>query len=373
LNDPPQDRSQPLVPPRPLTFELFAFRFRFRAMESLYFPPGKAGNVIRGTLGRIFRKFVCAPACPGSRTCGQRTVCAYARLFEPTAIAEGPSGLADWPRPFVIRAAHLDGSRFRPQEQFHFDLNVFEMRDPALAYFAFSFSQLMREGLGPGRPGAELIAIHQFESTGQAGAKGMDEAEPRLGAQIFDGHTLSDPQPLILALDALSFSASSNKSLNHTQPALSPADPAPQPPAHMDPRTSVAATGQRIRVRFLTPTELKAEGRVVREPEFGVLFARVRDRLHTLRSLYGEGPLPLDFSAAGERARAVKLIGSDLRWEMSERRSGRTGQTHQLGGFTGWAEYEGELAEFVPYLRAATWTGVGRQTTWGKGHIEVQR
>jgi hypothetical protein len=283
----------------------------------------------------------------------------------------------------VIRAAHLDGRRFRPQEQFHFDLNVFEMRDPALAYFAFSFSQLMREGLGPGRPGAELIAIHQFESTGQAGAQDMNEAEPRLGAQIFDGHTLADPQPLVLALDvlsldalsldALSLRAASNKPLNHTQPALSPAGPNTQLSAHPDTRTSVAATGQRIRVRFLTPTELKAEGRVVREPEFGVLFARVRDRLHTLRSLYGGGPLPLDFSAAGERARAVKLIGSDLRWEMSERRSGRTGQTHPLGGFTGWAEYEGELAEFVPYLRAATWTGVGRQTTWGKGHIEVQR
>jgi hypothetical protein len=53
------------------------------------------------------------------------------------------------------------------------------------------------------------------------------------------------------------------------------------------------------------------------------------------------------------------------------RRSGRTGQVHPLGGFTGEAEYEGDLAEFVPYLLAAQWTGVGRQTVWGKGAIEV--
>jgi hypothetical protein len=27
------------------------------------------------------------------------------------------------------------------------------------------------------------------------------------------------------------------------------------------------------------------------------------------------------------------------------------------------------LAEFVPFLRAARWTGVGRQTVWGNGEI----
>jgi hypothetical protein len=116
---------------------------------------------------------------------------------------------------------------------------------------------------------------------------------------------------------------------------------------------------------------LKAEGRVVREPEFAVLFARVRDRIHTLRQLYGQGTLNADYAAMGERARGVKLVRSDVRWEMHERRSGRTRQTHPLSGFVGSAEYEGNLSEFVPYLHAASWTGVGRQTTWGKGHIET--
>jgi CRISPR-associated endoribonuclease Cas6 len=55
-----------------------------------------------------------------------------------------------------------------------------------------------------------------------------------------------------------------------------------------------------------------------------------------------------------------------------ERRSSRTGQTHPIGGFTGFAEYEGELSEFVPYLQAAKWTGVGRQTVWGKGELEIE-
>ena len=53
------------------------------------------------------------------------------------------------------------------------------------------------------------------------------------------------------------------------------------------------------------------------------------------------------------------------------RRSSRTGKVHPLGGFTGQADYEGGLTDFVPYLFAAKWTGVGRQTVWGKGEISV--
>ena len=37
-----------------LKFELLAFRFRFSARESVYFPPGKSGNVVRGAFGTIF-------------------------------------------------------------------------------------------------------------------------------------------------------------------------------------------------------------------------------------------------------------------------------------------------------------------------------
>ncbi len=127
----------------------------------------------------------------------------------------------------------------------------------------------------------------------------------------------------------------------------------------------------RVRVEFLTPTELKSDERIVGRPEFPVLFARVRDRVSTLSALYGTGPLDVDFRAMGERAGLVRMSGCEIRGVEARRRSARTGQTHPLGGFTGWAEYEGDLGEFVPYLEAAQWTGVGRQTVWGKGLIGV--
>jgi hypothetical protein len=124
----------------------------------------------------------------------------------------------------------------------------------------------------------------------------------------------------------------------------------------------------RLRVSFKTPTELKGADR----PEFGVLFARIRDRVSALRALYGEGPLQIDFLAMGERARAVTMTLCDLRQETAERFSHTQRTGHPLGGFTGVAEYEGDLAAFLPYLEAARWTGVGRQTVWGKGEIHCE-
>jgi hypothetical protein len=124
----------------------------------------------------------------------------------------------------------------------------------------------------------------------------------------------------------------------------------------------------RLRVRFLTPTELKGAER----PEFGVLLARIRDRVSTLRELYGDGPLAIDFRALGERASFVAMTRCEVARVSVERVSRGTGQRHSLGGFTGFAEYEGELAEFMPYLEIARWTGVGRQTVWGKGEIAYE-
>ena len=124
----------------------------------------------------------------------------------------------------------------------------------------------------------------------------------------------------------------------------------------------------RVRVHFRTPTELKGTA----QPEFGTMLARIRDRISTLRELYGDGPLAIDFKAFGERASRVSMTRCELVPVAAERSSRATGQHHSLGGFTGVAEYQGDLAEFLPYLEIARWTGVGRQTVWGKGEIAYE-
>lgn len=309
------------------TFALYPFRFSFRAAGELFFPPGKSGNIVRGAFGTIFRKLACVPECSDPRTCERRERCPYARIFEPSAVGKGPSGLADLPRPFVFRAAHLDGRTLKPGDPFHFDVHIFELRDPALAYFVEAFLRLAGEGLGPGRGRAELVCVDQ------------------IGA---------DRRPLVRLFDGQSF--------------LLRAAP---PPLELD-LTPRAAPVRRVCLEFRTPTELKGAGHLALRPEFGILFARIRDRVSTLRALYGQGPLEIDFRAMGRRAARVRMARSALRWSETTRRSGKSGRYHPFGGFTGEVEYQGDLAEFLPYLEAAQWTGVGRQTVWGKGELVVK-
>ena len=260
---------------------------------------------MRGAFGIILRGLACNPACPGARECPGRGSCAYAALFEPHA-GDSPSGFADPPRPFVIRASGLDGRRIAAGERFHFDIHLFDWRNPRLEWFIRVFERLGTEGFGPGRAPAVLGSIEPLDG-------GLTEV-------------------------------------------------------------SLAPSGgpvTRLAVEFVSPTELKSGGGLVSRPEFGVLLARIRDRLSTLSALYGEGPLPIDFTGLGERAAAARLVSADLAGESVERFSTRTRQSHPLGGFTGRALYEGELGEFVPYLIAGGYCGVGRQTVWGKGEIRV--
>jgi hypothetical protein len=318
----------PAVPAGPQTFELLAFRLEFVAQDSIYFPPGKSGNIVRGAFGTIFRQLVCAPQCHNARSCEQRAACPYARIFEPVAQpAEGPSGLHDWPRPFVFRAAHLDGATIEPGKPFHFDIHIFDLKDPAIVYFVLAFAQIAKDGIGPRRGRARLLHADQLDARGKAAAR------------VYNGTTFV-PNELL-------------------------------PPISLD-LTAESEPVSKVRVRFMTPTELKHGQLLATRPEFAVLFGRIRDRLSTLRALYGPGALAIDFKGMGDRAALVKMTHCGLQFSEAERRSARSGERHPLGGFVGNADYDGDLGEFMPYLRAAKWVGIGRQTVWGKGVIEVQ-
>jgi hypothetical protein len=298
-------------------------RFEFVAKDTLFFPPGKAANILRGALGVIFRKIACVPHCPGAKDCDMQDSCPYARVFEPNSAltGTGPSGLADWPRPFVFRARHLDGLTVNPGESFWFDLNVFSPDHTVLAYFVLTFSSLAHEGLGPGRGKADLLKVLSGDQLL------YDSATTTISTGI---------EPLTLDL---------------TTPIDSPG---------------------RIRVKFLTPTELKHEHKIAGTPEFPILFGRIRDRIAMLSRLYAGTILDIDYAGTNARAAEVKMIAYTGRQTQNERRSSKTGRFHSIGGFTGAAEYEGYLAEFLPFLEAGRWAGVGRQSVWGKGEIMVE-
>jgi hypothetical protein len=287
--------------PTAATFDLLALRFHFTACDEIHFPADSAANLFRGQFGKIMKR---------------RSPEAYSRFFAPSSPANaGPSGLHDPPRPFVLRANHLDGVDVRPGGRFHVGVNLFDTGASASGLFERILVEVVGEGLGPGR--------------GRAMLERVEGREPR-------------------------------------SIALTP-DPHPVP---------------RVRVRFLTPTELKGARHPDsgKGPEFGMLIARIRDRASTLHALYGPGPLEIDFKAIGERANRISMTRCEVEQVDRKRLSRGTGQWHPLGGFVGVAEYQDDdgpnrsnLAEFIPFLEIARWTGVGRQTVWGKGEIAFEK
>jgi hypothetical protein len=279
-------------------FSFFRIRFGFEALEPVRFAEGKAGNTFRGALGWSLR---------------ETSPTGYQAWFEPKQPAgTGPSGFADPPRPFVLRAGHLDGRTFEPGETFTVDVHLFDVKPPEL--FARAWDYAASRGFGPLRGRARLCSTLFLD---------------------LEDRPLPAAQPNVLSLLG---SGSAIPSLT---------------------------------VRFVTPTELKVSAEVARTPEFPILFARVRDRIRTLSASYGE-ELTLDFAGLTRRAANVALVSHTLIRDRRQRTSRKTGQTHPLGGFRGEAEYAGELYEFAPLLEAARWTGIGRQTVWGKGAIEIR-
>lgn len=309
-----------------MRFRFHRLRVWFRARAPLFFPPGEIANRTRGGFGKMLKRVACPPSCTDAKLCDRRSACLYARAFEPTALEDGPSGLRELPRPFVFRTRHLDGRRIERAEEFPLDVHVFDIAPRFIGSILPAFAYLALEGLRPGWGAAELARAELLKIDGT-----------RLSV-LFDGKTLAMPaEPLTLTLDV--------------------------PPVPIE----------RVCLRFVTPVEIKGEGFSRESPQFGPLFARVRDRISNLARYYGGETMDLDYRAIGERSRTPVLLRADLRELRQSRTSYRTGQTHPLNGMVGEVEYAGDLTEFLPWLEAARWAGVGRQTVWGKGEIEISK
>lgn len=301
-------------------------RYHFRAVDPILWTKSGPANVLRGALGmRLRERSGCDPRCSGP-ACARpdAAVCAYGRIFAPRG-TNVPSGFADMPRPFVIRPGFLE-ERTEPGGEFQFDLHVFD-RDREIAQtIGDCLTELSERGLGPSRGRAVLERVEVLALDG-----GVAERHGPLP----DWEQMGPPG--VLSTEAVEHAPS------------------------------------RLRVRFATPTELRADGRVSREaPDFAVLVARVRDRFSGLALGYGEPAEGFDYKGLVERAGAVHTVESRVEYHNAGRFSTRSRRYETLGGFTGCAVYEGPVGEALGLLRSAYWTGVGRQTVWGHGALMVE-
>lgn len=322
-------------------FSLAPFHFELKAAERLALHPHNPGNTLRGAFGATFKRLVCQTPGDCRQTCRMKTSCPYGQIFEPSP-PPGSDRLSlnqDIPRPFVFRPPNGHEAMARPGDSLSFDLILIGKALDYLPYFLVTFSELGDQGIGLGRGRYRIARVSLLNENGNAVAEIYSANDHVVRPSPF---RITDKDCRRLAAERFT-----------------------------DNGRRLTENCQRCTVRFLTPTLLKVHGTIVTRPDFHHLIKRLRDRINALAYFYCDDTLEVDFKAFGERAETVRTVSCSIRWEDRDRRSWKTGFSHDMGGFVGEVTYVGDLEEFLPLLILGQYTHVGKYAVWGNGQYEA--
>lgn len=358
--------------------ELLKLQVTVRWARPHMIPGPVIANVLRGAVAITFRRLVCPEQFfeEECAPCPLYQGCAYGQLFAP-----GPSSDAqqlrsqqDLPRPFVLEPPGLHPEQPITPERLTFQLVLFGRAIDYLPFFITTIERLGRDGMGRDRVPYQIetvTALHPARDevlfAGQTAT--LQFPERRIStAQL---QALPVQREVVAPPSAVRSRLQDRLGLKPRETNTTPVDPA----------------RPRVRIRFRTPMLLKAgsyktaEGRIipaqeVRErPAFGVIARRLRDRLSSLCAFFGQPWQHPDFKGLGEAADQVEIIRSDTVWLSRLRQSTRTGQTHEISGFVGEADYQFPsvklLDDFWPLLRIGELIHIGKHAPWGNGAIHV--
>jgi len=203
----------------------------------------------------------------------------------------------------------------------------------SLAHFVFALEQLGQRGLGARRIACELGSVDGWIDGRQWTLYGPEDRTPR-SADAFEN---------MLALPLRPCTASS-------QPSAT----------------------ERVSIEFLTPLRVRHNARLANELPFHVLFRSLLRRLAHLSYFHcGGDPSALAFREWIDLALAIKTVKHDLRWFDWERYSNRQQTTMSMGGLIGHVTFEGNLAAFLPFLKAGEIIHAGKGTSFGLGRFRL--
>jgi hypothetical protein len=314
-------------------FYINRYRFIIKAKDRLSLPAYK-GTTIRGGFGITFRRMVCyQPEVETCDDCLLRYNCPYPYLFDtyPPLDAEVLRHQSDVPLPLIIDPP-LDTKRtYEPGETLTFHVSLVGEANRYLSYVAVAFQELGRRGLGKQR--------------GRFFLNALEAIHPYTGETVSVYH---DSQP------ALIYAASI--------PVYFPECAA---------RVTDMST-EEITLRFLTPTRLKDQGRIVQQtPQFHMIWRALMRRLSSLSYFHCGKKWEVDYRELANASRSIKLVSDDMRWTAFRRYSTRQEQHIPISGIVGTAKYSGNLGVFLPLLALGELVHVGKATIFGNGRYQI--
>jgi CRISPR-associated endoribonuclease Cas6 len=309
----------------PFTFAVF--RLTIEAIDTLYLPEYK-GSAIRGGFGHTFRRIVCVFKGKDCKECTLSNRCVYSYIFE-TVPAEKNDLLKTNDKqahPYIIRPPMNGKMEYVPGEELLFELILIGKAIDYLPYFALTFIEMGKVGIGKGRGKFFLKRIDNI---------GLNAEEKNL--YVSENNNLKSDIKII-----------------NFQELLEGITPSEQ-----------------CTLRFLTRLELK---RFKKYPEvnFYIYFNRLIDRIITLAFLHcGIQINADDFVFLKKKAKEISTTSNNLYWENAERYSNKQKKRMPFSGWKGDITFRGNLSPFWPFILLGEWVHVGKKTAFGFGRYEL--
>ncbi len=321
------------------------FTFIMEAEEEIHLPSYK-GSTFRGAFGAQFKKVVCALKKEDCRDCLLKQRCVYAYVFESHSPDDANilGKVNSIPHPFIIEPPEEEKQRYLAGQTFSVGLILIGEAIQYLPYFIYTFDLLGRNGIGRGRGNCRLQEVHTVSPQG-------------------------DTQ-LIYCSKTRKVESFSKECIDLSQPILSVMEGSVS--------NAIQNTPEEITLRFLTPTRLKYDGKLMIDLEFHIFIRQLLRRLFLIRHYYCKDSLP-EAGLPGEGyhriliddARSIGIKVSNLQWCDWERYSRRQDTRMKLGGFVGDIVYKGSVSPFYPFIEAGKILHVGKGTSFGLGKYIV--
>lgn len=309
-------------------FKFAKFRFHLLPTEKIYLPHYK-GSILRGGFGNIFKRAVCINNERDCNKCVLQEKCIYSYIFE-TPLPQNLKEKSKFkikrpPHPYVFEPPFASQIEYAPGEELIFNLILIGRGIEYLPYFIFIFEELGKRGIGRGRGKYELI--------------GVDNEE---GERIYESGKLADNFKINSFQDIINECNFTEKG-NHKQ----------------------------IKIKFLTPVRIILGGELTTKFDFNLFITNLLRRISWLSIVHCNEELEFNHKNFIAYAKDIKIKERNIKWYDWERYSSRQGIRMKLGGFVGNITFEGDLKEFLPFIKLGEYIHIGKQTSFGLGKYEI--
>jgi hypothetical protein len=301
-------------------------RFVIKPQQQLILSPYK-GSALRGVFGLGLRDLLCPDIKRKCNECMAQDICVYSYVFETSILSEirGQQKKIDAPRPFIIEP---------PLDQ----INYYGMDDR----LAFHFILIGRA--------VDYIktCIKAFQERGDMGIgtnngkyflENVTSINKDIERIIFDANSYRDDCQIIESSELLNEGTRLNSN--------------------------------RVTLRFLTRARIKYEGYPVTDLDFEIFMVNLLGRLESIARVHCDEKWEFDKIGLIKRSKDIRTIHNDLKWKELKRRSNRQNIEMKKGGLLGDITFEGELAEFMPFIKLGEFLHIGAGTAYGLGKYEI--